>query len=200
MNKKILVILGIILLAVLIIWKIKLPSKTQESPVVDSQTTSQTPAQTNVQTPSKSTGGTGWLTATFADVSNRGSFQYPPNLGTKYIGTTDWPPKIQVTNQQFVCAETGAENGPAGITTRTTINGHTYCLTRQTGGAAGSIYTLYVYAREVSNLKMATMTFSLRFPQCANYDMPQRGACQTEEDNFGINNTVDKIFSTLVVR
>src|SRR6185295_15193176 len=35
-----------------------------------------------------------WVT--FTDQTNNLQFRYPPTLGTNYISTVDWPPKIQV--------------------------------------------------------------------------------------------------------
>ncbi len=187
MNKKILITIGVIAVVVLALWNLPFPGKPTQS-YSQNQTQSQNTTGNN----------SGW--ATVSDNINRVSFQYPKSIGTKYISPTDWPPKMQVVSQQFVCTEAGSESAPAGITSRATINGHLYCVTRESGGAAGSIYTSYAYARQIAPMKIAVLTFSLRFVQCGNYPDSQMKQCQTERDNFSIDPTVDRIFGTLALQ
>jgi hypothetical protein len=146
---------------------------------------------------------TGWLTST--DAKTGLSFQYPSTLGTQYISLTDWPPKIQVLNTAYVCTAGGSEIMPAGQTAEQTINGRKYCVTKESEGAAGSIYTMYAYATPIDlqnlpqtgNGNTIIFTFSLRFVQCANYDEPNRTACENERASFTVDNTVDQIVKTL---
>lgn len=69
-----------------------------------------------------------------------------PILTTKYITTVDWPPKVQTLNQSFSCTEAGVETQRAGQTKQVIVNDTTYCVTKNTEGAAGSVYTQYAYA------------------------------------------------------
>ncbi|HVY35913.1 MAG TPA: hypothetical protein VG982_01380 [Candidatus Paceibacterota bacterium] len=146
--------------------------------------------------------GPAWKT--MSDPVRQFSFQYPESIGTTYITPTDWPPQVQIVSN-FTCTPGGSEIAQAGVTTQETINGHTYCVTRESEGAAGSIYTQYAYAVNLSTLAgagtmngTAIFTFSLRFVQCANYDDPQRTECETERQAFSIDQTIDKIISSFV--
>lgn len=133
---------------------------------------------------------------TFNDTKAHVSFQYPNDIGTQYISTVDWPPKVEVSDDAYSCTEAGSETASAGQTTEQTINGHTYCVTKESEGAAGSTYTNYAYAVAKDN-KTVIFTFSLRFVQCANYDDPQQQACEDERASFNIDNTLDEIVQTL---
>lgn len=109
-------------------------------------------------------------------------------LTTKYVKAVDWPPKVQIVNEKFSCTEAGLETDRAGITEKKVIGGTTYCVTRESEGAAGTTYTQYAYARANAG-KTEIFTFSLGFPQCANYDGASKTECEKEEaaltpDNF----------------
>lgn len=124
------------------------------------------------------------------------SFKYPSELGTTYIHIVDWPPQVQVLNDPFTCTEAGLENDRAGITEKVVVNNRTYCVTRESEGAAGSMYTNYAYATD-RNGSTTIMTFSLRSVQCANYNDPEKTACETERAAFTISDTIDTIFESL---
>jgi len=134
----------------------------------------------------------GWKTSTQLGLT----FTYPETLPEVYIHTVDWPPKLQVVPGPFTCTEGGNADARAGKTSKVTIDGHAYCRTEVTEGAAGSIYTQYAYARERDG-QVVIMTFSLRFEQCANYEEPKKTACETERANFDIGGTVDAMMSSL---
>jgi hypothetical protein len=139
-----------------------------------------TPAETNL----------GWQT--FTDTEQGVSFQYPKDLGTQYISTVDWPPKVGVLAGTFTCSDSGSEITPMGQVQKKVVSGHTYCVTKESEGAAGSTYTLYTYAFQKGN-KVMTLTFSLRFPQCANYDDPKKTECENERTAFDIDSVADRI-------
>lgn len=124
------------------------------------------------------------------------SFNYPEKLPYTYISTVDWPPQIQELNQVFSCTEGGSEIAVAGQTAKQTINGTEYCVTKESEGAAGSIYTMYAYAFG-RNGKTDILTFSLRFVQCANYDEPKKTECERERSSFSIDDTVDRMAKTV---
>lgn len=140
------------------------------------------------------TAKTDWKIAT--DTVNGITFQYPAQLMTKYIRAVDWPPSVQVVSGPFTCTEAGSEITPAGKTQKEVINGHTYCVTEESQGAAGSIYSSYAYAFPRGN-KVMIFTFSLQLPQCVNYDEPRRTECTQERQTFDLNNLVDEIVSTI---
>jgi len=114
-------------------------------------------------------------------------------MGTEYVSTVDWPPTIRVQrNVPFVCTAAGELVAPAGKTELVTIEGHPYCLTRESEGAAGSVYTQYAYAFPRQS-DVVTLTFSLRAVQCMNYDEPRRSACTQEQATFTANKLADQI-------
>lgn len=131
-----------------------------------------------------------WLSRT--DASSSISFRYPATLGTTYIRPVDWPPKVAVTQAPFSCTPAGSQIAPAGQTTQETINGRSYCVTQESQGAAGSIYTMYVYAAPFSSGTII-FTFSLQFPQCGNYPDPQMTACTAERQAFSLRDVMDAV-------
>lgn len=130
------------------------------------------------------------------DASAHASFQYPPTIPTKYISLVDWPPKIQVVHEPFACTQAGSQTARAGKTEQKIINGITYCVTTESEGAAGSVYTQYAYAWYKGDATVI-LTFSLRFVQCANYDQPKQQECQAERDTFTPDTILDQIAQTV---
>jgi len=133
---------------------------------------------------------------TINDEKNNLTFRYPPEIGTEYISTVDWPPKLELLQEPFTCTEAGAVIDRAGKTTKEEINGNTYCVTRSDEGAAGSVYSQYAFARELDG-QVAIMTFSLRKVQCPNYDEPKKSECEEEQTDFDVNNLIDSIMQTI---
>ncbi|MBX4199907.1 hypothetical protein KW790_00385 [Candidatus Parcubacteria bacterium] len=118
--------------------------------------------------------------------------QSPTDLGTKYIQGQDWPPMLQVVSGPFSCTPAGSVTATAGQTVKRQINGHTYCVTLERQGAAGSTYDQYAYAYEKSG-KVDILTFTLRLPQCLNYEDPQKTECTNERNSFNIDQIIDRI-------
>jgi len=112
-------------------------------------------------------------------------FKYPEKLYTQYIRVIDWPPQVNIIEENFSCTEAGSEIDRAGKTEKKTINGKDYCITKVSEGAAGSIYTQYAYAFGKNN-KTIIFTFSLKFVQCVNYDETEKDSCEIERNNFDI--------------
>lgn len=127
------------------------------------------------------------------------TFKYPEKLVDNYMSASDWPPKIQIVNEKYTCIEAGLETGRAGRTSRVTVSGREYCVTKISEGAAGSMYTQYAYAFPFNN-KTAIFTFTMRFPQCLNYDDPKKTECQNAQASFDINRLVDLMAGTLMGR
>jgi hypothetical protein len=130
------------------------------------------------------------------DNKNHISFQYPEKLATEYIHEMDWPPQFQITDKPFACKESGSEITELGRTTKEEVNGRLYCITRSNQGAAGSIYTKHTYGFERANAT-ALLTFTTRAVQCANYDDPQKTACEKERASFNIDEITDKMVGSL---
>lgn len=155
------------------------------------------PAATNTAPAVPDTSG--WKT--FSDSANKISFKYPAGIDTQFISVVDWPPKVQITDGPFTCTEAGTETGQAGQTSRQTIDGRDYCVTRESEGAAGSTYTQYAYATKLPQLpnKTVIFTFSLRFVQCDNYDEPQKTSCKEERASFDIGPVVGAMARSVAV-
>ena len=129
----------------------------------------------------------------YSDSVNNISFRYPESLGTKYIYTQEWPPKVEVANVPYTCKETNIEER---ITAERIINGRTYCVTEISEGAAGHIYIQYTYAFSKNN-NVISLAFTLSFVQCGNYDEPGKQECEEERHKFDIDGIVDRIAQTL---
>jgi hypothetical protein len=124
---------------------------------------------------------------------NNISFRYPETLGTKYIYTQVWPPSVEAANVPFFCKETNIEGN---ITSERIINGRTYCVTEISDGAAGHIYIQYTYAFSKNN-NVISLSFTLVFVQCGNYDEPGKQECEEERRKFDIDGIVDRMAQTL---
>jgi len=124
------------------------------------------------------------------------NFQFPETIASEYVSTVDWPPQVQTLNEPFTCTEAGVEFDRAGKTEKHIVNGRTYCVTTVSEGAAGSIYTQYAYAFE-KNSQTVIFVFTLRFPQCVNYDEPEQRACKNDQAVFDLDNKVDTIVKSI---
>lgn len=134
-----------------------------------------------------------WLATSSAQFS----YSYPADLGTKYINPVDWPPVLNISPEPFSCLEAGRETDRAGVTSKeTSVNGDIYCVTKKSEGAAGSVYTSYAYTFSKDN-QTFIFTFTLRAPQCMNYDEPKQSECTKEEADFDMINTMDIIQRSL---
>lgn len=113
----------------------------------------------------------------------------PNILLTKYIAGHEWPPKIAISNDAFSCPDPGIMRA---------VDSRTYCVQSTTGAAAGSTYTEYVYST-VKNGKLVTLRFTLRYPQCMNYDVPEQTECKNEREAFDLDGTIDRIAQRVTV-
>ncbi len=137
---------------------------------------------------------TGWKTK--IDTDAKVEFKYPESIGKNFISTTDWPPVWRVYNDKLKCTETGTGEARIPETKIISINNNNYCLSKVVDGAAGSTYIEYTYAKQVDN-KAVVLTFTLRYPQCDNYNEPSKTICKAERVAFNLDNLVDHIFETL---
>jgi hypothetical protein len=126
------------------------------------------------------------------------TFSAPQSLGTEYIHPVEWPPEVELVNQAFGCKESGSEVLPQGQTQQKTIQNIPYCVTLESEGAAGSIYTKYTYAF-AKDAQTVQLSFTLRGVQCSNYDEDKKSACEAERTNFDVDALSDKIAKTIRV-
>lgn len=124
------------------------------------------------------------------------TFKYPEDINQTYTHTTDWPPSLEILDEPFSCSPAGLSNERSGVTTERTIGSRTYCVTEVTEGAAGSIYTQYAYAFPNGD-DTTILTFTLRRPQCLNYEPEESTVCQAEQSAFNVDNIVNQIVETI---
>lgn len=132
---------------------------------------------------------------TFIDAKRGISFRYPETLGTTYMRAYDWPPQVAVIDGPFECVAAGSEIRRAGRTEPRIINGRTYCVTKVSEGAAGSIYTQYAYAVG-RGPRVLIFTATVRATQCGNYNESQRIDCERERNAFTMDGIMDRIIQT----
>lgn len=134
--------------------------------------------------------------ATFTDESIGLSFKFPTEFVAEYVSTNNWPPNIEVVKEQFECNTTGSEMTIEGKTEERKVNNSTYCRTIRSEGAAGSIYNTYTYTTE-KDAHLLSFDFTLRFVQCANYDEPNKTACEKERGALDVDALIDRIVQTI---
>jgi hypothetical protein len=132
---------------------------------------------------------------TFTDEAGIYTFQYPETLSAAYISTVDWPPQVQLVEGPYMCTEAGTPILPAGQTEERMVDDRVYCVTTENEGAAGSMYSLYAYAMDHDG-QVVIFTFTLRYPQCGNYDDPKKSACEAEREAFDLDGVMDRIAQT----
>ncbi len=165
----------------------------------DGSTVGRVPPQCNFAScPSNTTGGTsmeGWVSS--HDQKQGIDFQYPQKLSTTYIQPQTWPPTVKLTKAAFSCpAGEHVMNGLPTMNVTRTIDSRTYCVSSSSQGAAGTTYTDYTYATE-QNGQLLSISFTLRYPQCLNYDDPQKGECQQERNTFDLDGLIDRLVATV---
>ncbi len=125
------------------------------------------------------------------------TFQYPKELLAKYVSVTEWPPSIKIETGTYSCKTTPQEvSSMSDITSERMVDDRTYCVNIKNEGAAGSVYSSYVYTI-AKNGKLIKINFTLQYPNCNNYDEEPRKACTNEREAFDIDSTVDRIVQTI---
>jgi hypothetical protein len=125
------------------------------------------------------------------------SFQYPEKLTTKYVFAQEWPPTVKVESGSFSCIETPQEKSSMlEITSQRLVDNRIYCVNVKNEGAAGSVYSSYVYTTPRRG-KLVSLSFVLRYSNCANYDEEQNQACTSEREAFDLDAIVDRIVQSV---
>lgn len=125
------------------------------------------------------------------------SFYHPSDFASDYVTTVDWPPQVNVDDNPYACVEAGEETERAGGTEEVTVGGNEYCRTVVAEGAAGSTYRQYAYAFSRDN-ETAILTFSVRFPQCANYEAEESEDCTADQEDFDPDALADQMVESMV--
>ncbi|MCK9626527.1 MAG: hypothetical protein M0R23_08750 [Bacteroidales bacterium] len=128
------------------------------------------------------------------------TFQYPKELLAKYVSVVEWPPVIKIETGTYSCQITPQEiSSMSDITSQRLVDDRTYCVNIKNEGAAGSVYSSYVYTTD-KNGKLVKVSFTLQYPNCNNYDEGQSQACTSEREAFDIDSTVDRIVQSMVAK
>lgn len=135
----------------------------------------------------------GWV----SKAANTGvSYSYPSQLEKTYISSRDWLPTLMVLNETYVCNPVGDESTPGIWTDAREIEGRPYCVSTYSEGAAGTIYKNYSYYFPLKE-QTGVISFFLGYPQCANYDSPNKEACEKEQAEFDLDALVEQIVKTI---
>jgi hypothetical protein len=118
-------------------------------------------------------------------------YLYPEALPTSFITASAWPPVLEHVGSAYSCTESAA-TASAATTEKRMVGDREYCVTLSSEGVAGSTFRAYEY-RFIVGDEAYRVAFTLRYPQCVNYDEPQRGACTSEQENFSVDGIVDRI-------
>jgi len=132
------------------------------------------------------------------------------DLNTEYIGSQDWkveiineeekyPPKFKITEGQIDCKKTSSESGLLTRTVKRKIDGRIYCIESSSEGAAGTIYTQYVYST-IKSGSLIMVSCVIRYPQCINYSEPQRTECANERERFDLDKIIGYIVKNLSIK
>jgi hypothetical protein len=125
------------------------------------------------------------------------TFQYPKELLVKYISIVEWPPVVKIETGTYSCKTTPQEvSSMSDITSQRLVDNRTYCVNVKHEGAAGSVYSSYIYTT-AKNDKLVKVSFTLQYPNCNNYDQEQSKACTNEREAFDIDSTVDRIVQSI---
>jgi hypothetical protein len=125
------------------------------------------------------------------------TFKYPKELLAKYVSVVEWPPVIRIETGTYSCQTTPQEiSSMSDITSERLVDNRTYCVNIKNEGAAGSVYSSYVYTT-AKNGKLVKVSFTLQYPNCNNYDDGQSRACASEREAFDIDSTVDRIVQSI---
>ena len=136
-----------------------------------------------------------WMTT----INNDGIlFQYPKEILAEYISEAQWPPQLKIEDKSFACNSSGNEIQQGGQTELRLVDNRSYCVTKESEGAAGSIYTAYTYVFPKNN-QTGVITFTLRSVQCQNFDEPKASECEKERSVFDIDGTVDRIVQSIEI-
>ncbi|MFA5047821.1 MAG: hypothetical protein WC516_02140 [Patescibacteria group bacterium] len=135
-----------------------------------------------------------WKVAT--DKAQKMGFLYPEKIVADYISAQEWPPKITVTSGGMSCQETSAMSSLPEQTMKRLIGGRDYCIKLVAEGAAGTIYTTYDYTTQIDD-RLVNINFTLRYPQCDNYDDPAKTNCKRERETFNLDLLVNQMMNSI---
>lgn len=129
-----------------------------------------------------------------------------PRVSFDYTSIRDWQVDLirdeevlleRVFDGQLVCREIVSHNDSSLNVSRVITDKAQYCLETISEGAAGSVYTKYSYYT-LNEDDLIVIKFTAQYPQCYNYDDPEKTDCLAERESFSTNDIADEIFSSLI--
>jgi hypothetical protein len=132
------------------------------------------------------------------------------DLNTEYIGSQDWeviivdeeekyPPKFKINEGQIDYKITSSESDLLSGTAKRSIDGRIYCIESVSEGAAGTIYTQYIYST-IKSGSLITVSCVIRYPQCMNYSEPYKTECENEREAFDLDKIIGLIVKNMSVK
>jgi hypothetical protein len=76
------------------------------------------------------------------------------------------------------------------------VDNRIYCVSAEYDGAAGSVFTSYNYTTLKDN-RLISLSFILRYNNCANYSQEKNQACTKEREAFDLDGVVDRIVQSI---
>lgn len=132
----------------------------------------------------------------FYDMEHGVRFKYFVKLPTNFMHAVEWPPRVTVSDGRLFCSPKVSESGSPELVVSRTIDSRVYCVVSSAEGAAGSIYTNYVYTTEKGG-KVISVSFTIQAVQCSNYDDPDKTTCQLERETFNLDEVVDSLVTSM---
>ena len=132
-------------------------------------------------------------------------FKYPNPFPVTYISPVDWPPQVMVIAGTVSCTPgtMASHSGEATETIWKKINGQVFCVATAKDAVArsssGSSYTNYQYSNQRGDF-VTSVSFTLRSPQCLNYNAEKRQDCQAEQTAFNVDDLAYKILQSLTMQ
>jgi len=88
--------------------------------------------------------------------------------------------------------------GSHECTVKTIVGGNEYCFSVEKEGSAGTEYNSFLYETP-KNGKVISLSFTLGYINCSNYDEPEKTKCEKERNSLDIDKIADHIISTVSV-
>ena len=128
-------------------------------------------------------------------------FMYPDPIKATYVSPVDWPPQVMRTSGVVSCivGDMASHSGEVTTSIWRTINNRPYCVSVSRQGAAGTTYTAYQYATQHGDF-VSSVSFTLKTPQCMNYDTPLQQACIAEQTAFNVDALAERIIQSIIVQ
>lgn len=133
----------------------------------------------------------------------------PDSFKAEYVSFQDYGlgifdvseyPRLEswVESGEIECDATAPESSLPLRMTKQEIAGQKYCIGAFSEGAAGSIYTEYIYTTVIDD-NVYLVQFIARYPNCSNYPETERNMCERERESFDLDALVDQEIKQAVI-